>query len=71
MKKLSLSNLSRHALDKFLQNSLHGGDMSSCICAYICDSCKCSTMDDGAVRLNSGRSEVVAEVMADMRGDSV
>lgn len=71
MKKLSLSNLSRHALDRFLQNSLHGGGMSSCICAYICDSCKCSTMDDGAVRLNSGRSEVVAEVMADMRGDSV
>lgn len=68
MKKLSLLNLSRHTLDKFQQNSLSGGGRPSCICAFICDNCKCSTMADGAVNLNERGSEGTAGDVADMIG---
>lgn len=68
MKKLSLLNLSRHALDKFQQNSLKGGGRPSCICAYICDNCGCSSIMDGAVNLNEHGSENLVGEIVEMIG---
>ena len=68
MKKLSLLNLSQHALDKFQQKTLSGGGRPSCICAYICDNCRCSSMADGAVSLNEQGSNDIAGTLVDMIG---
>lgn len=70
MKKLSLSNLSKHALDKFQQNSIHGGGLPSCVCAYICDICGCHTEMDGAVYTNEQSGNQVADHIADILGDN-
>lgn len=68
MKKLSLSNLSKHALDRLQQNAVRGGGLPSCVCGYICDNCSCSSMYDGAEDKNYGSSEHTAGDIADMIG---
>lgn len=44
MKKLTLSNLSREALDKTQENLITGGGLPHCVCAHICGSCTCYDM---------------------------
>ncbi|MEG0519241.1 MAG: hypothetical protein RR555_10320 [Bacteroidales bacterium] len=70
MKKLSLSNLSKHALDKFQQNSIHGGSLPSCICAHICDNCGCSSSQDQAVFFNESGGQIDTGIMADILMDT-
>lgn len=41
MKKLTLSTLSREAMDRTQENLITGGGLSGCVCAHICASCGC------------------------------